>query len=152
MACELIFITGATGFVGSATAIAAVKGGYRLRICVRKHSDRLRVLLSEYSEQVEFITVSDWTDDAQFRGHLDGADYVIHLAHPLPSGTDKEYYFTPAVKVTTALLQEAARVPSIKKVILTSSIAALMPLDGIPYGGVVKGEFLWGSFPISSLV
>ncbi|KAE8131092.1 hypothetical protein BDV38DRAFT_290667 [Aspergillus pseudotamarii] len=143
MARGLIFITGATGFVGSATAIAAVKAGYRLRICLRKHSDRLPALLSEYSEQVEYITISDWTDEALFKGHLDGADYVIHLAHPLPSGTDKEYYFTPAVKVTAALLKEAARVPSIKKVVITSSIAALMPLDGIPPGGVVKEDNDW---------
>ncbi|KAE8345169.1 hypothetical protein BDV24DRAFT_160005 [Aspergillus arachidicola] len=123
---ELIFITGATGFVGSATAIAVVKGGYRLRISPRKHSDRLQALLSEYSEQVEFIT-----------------HYMIYLAHPLPSGTDKEYYFTPAVKVTSALLKEAARVPSIKKVVITSSIAALMPLDGIPPVGVVKENNDW---------
>jgi nucleoside-diphosphate-sugar epimerase len=141
MARQLVFITGATGFIGSATAIAALKAGYRLRICVRKPSDKLQDLLSGYSEQVEFVTVSDWTAEAEFRGQLDGADYVIHLAHPLPSGTDKDYYFTPAVKATTALLKEAARVPSIKKVVITSSIAALMPLDGIPSGGVVKGEF-----------
>jgi nucleoside-diphosphate-sugar epimerase len=83
---------------------------------------------------------------------LDGADYVIHLAHPIPSGPDKEYYFTPAVKATTALLQEAARVPSIKKVVITSSIAALMPLNGIPSGGVVKGEFSGGSWGAAYIV
>ncbi|KAE8316061.1 hypothetical protein BDV41DRAFT_133609 [Aspergillus transmontanensis] len=40
---------------GSAAPVAT-QGGYRLRICLRKHSDRLQALLSEYSEQVEFIT------------------------------------------------------------------------------------------------
>ncbi|KAF7171587.1 hypothetical protein CNMCM5623_003956 [Aspergillus felis] len=143
MARQLVFITGATGFIGSATAIAALKAGYRLRICVRKPSDKLQDLLSGYSEQVEFVTVSDWTAEAEFRGQLDGADYVIHLAHPLPSGTDKEFYFTPAVKATTALLKEASRVPSIKKIVITSSIAALMPLDGIPSGGVIKEDNDW---------
>lgn len=141
MAHPLVFITGATGFLGSATAVAALKAGYRLRICVRKPSDELQNLLSGYSEQVEFVTVADWTAEGAFRGLLDGADYVIHLAHPIPSGPEKEYYFTPAVKATTALLREAARVPSIKKVVVTSSIAALMPLDGIPSGGVIKGAF-----------
>ncbi|KAE8334089.1 hypothetical protein BDV39DRAFT_188379 [Aspergillus sergii] len=134
MARELIFITGATGFVGSATVIAVVKGGYRLRICLRKHPDRLQALLSDYSEQYE----------ALFKGHLNGVDYVIYLAHPLPDGTDKEYYFTPAVKLTTVLLKEAARVPSIKKVVITSSIAALMPLDGIPpeFRKAAKSQFI----------
>ncbi|RHZ55812.1 ketoreductase sphI [Aspergillus thermomutatus] len=143
MAGELIFITGATGFIGSATAVAALKAGYRLRICLRKPSDKLQALLSGDSERVEFVTVTDWTDGAIFRGKLDGADYVVHLAHPLPSGTDKELYFTPAVKATTALLQEAARVPSIKKVVITSSVAALMPLDGVPPGGIVKEDNAW---------
>ncbi|KAE8404071.1 hypothetical protein BDV37DRAFT_283118 [Aspergillus pseudonomiae] len=143
MTRELIFITGATGFIGSVTAIAALKAGYHLRICLRKPSDRLQALLSGYSEQVAFVTVPDLTEPAAFKGELDGADYVIHLAHPLPSGTDKEYYFTPAVKTTTALLKEAARVPSIKKVVITSSIAALMPLDGIPPGSVVKEDNDW---------
>jgi nucleoside-diphosphate-sugar epimerase len=61
MAGELIFITGATGFVGSATALAALKAGYRLRVCVRKASEKLQALLSEYSEQVEYVTVPDLT-------------------------------------------------------------------------------------------
>jgi nucleoside-diphosphate-sugar epimerase len=38
MSSGLIFITGATGFIGVTTADAALKAGYRLRISVRKKS------------------------------------------------------------------------------------------------------------------
>jgi nucleoside-diphosphate-sugar epimerase len=145
MAGELIFITGATGFVGSATALAALKAGYRLRVSVRKPSEKLQALLSDYSQQVEYVTISDLTDEAAFHGKLEGVDYVLHLASPLPHGTDKNDYFIPAVKGTTALLKEADRVASIKKVVVTSSVVALIPFTGLPKGGIVKGRNISGS-------
>lgn len=141
MSNELIFITGATGFIGSATAVAALKAGYRLRICLRKPSEQLQTLLSEYSDQLEFVIIPDLTDETAFDNKLNGVDYVIHLASPLPRGTDKQAYFPPAVKGTTTLLKAAAKVPTIKKIVITSSIAALIPLSGIPTGGVLKGTF-----------
>jgi nucleoside-diphosphate-sugar epimerase len=143
MAGELIFITGATGFVGSATALAALKAGYRLRVCVRKASEKLQALLSEYSEQVEYVTIPDLTEETAFQGKLNGVDYILHLASAVPRGADKKDYFIPAVKGTTVLLKEAASVASIKKVVVTSSRAALIPLTGIPAGGIVKGKSHW---------
>ncbi|KAJ5910448.1 NAD(P)-binding protein [Penicillium tannophilum] len=143
MSAPLVFITGATGFIGSATALEALKAGYRLRICVRQESDKLKALLSDYRDQIEFVIISDLTTEASFRGKLDGVDYVLHLASPLTHGTDKETYFTPAVNGTLAILKEAEKVPSIKKVVITSSIASLFPLTGIPEGGVVKEDNDW---------
>ncbi|KOS40686.1 hypothetical protein ACN38_g8457 [Penicillium nordicum] len=143
MSNELIFITGATGFIGSATAVAALEVGYRLRVCLRKPSEQLETLLSEYSDQVEFVIIPDLTDETAFDNKLNGVDYVLHLASPLPHGSDKKSYFPPAVKGTTALLKAAAKVPTIKKVVVTSSIAALIPMTGIPTGGVVKENNDW---------
>ncbi|KAJ5309401.1 uncharacterized protein N7443_001862 [Penicillium atrosanguineum] len=143
MAAGLIFITGASGFIGSATALAALKAGYRLRVCLRKPSETLEAALSEYSQNIEYVIVPDITDEAAFKGKLDGADYVLHLASPLTHGIEKESYFGPAVKGTNAVLNEATRVPSIKKVVVTSSIAALIPLNGIPEGGVIKEDNDW---------
>ncbi|KJK60998.1 aldehyde reductase extended e SDR [Aspergillus parasiticus SU-1] len=143
MSSPLIFITGATGFIGSATAVEALKAGYRLRIGTRKKSDKLELILSGYGEQLEFVTIPDLTEEAAFRGKLDGVDYILHLASPLARGTDKEAFFGPAVKGTLAVLKEAAKVPSIKKVVVTSSIASLIPLAGLPSGGVVKEVNDW---------
>lgn len=141
MTGELIFITGATGFIGSATAVTALRAGYRLRICLRKQSKKIEDLFSEYNRQVEYVIVPDITDESAFSGKLDGVDYVLHLASPLPHGTNKDTYFAPAVNGTTSILKEAARVPSIKKVVVTSSIAALIPVTGVPVGGFIKGQY-----------
>lgn len=140
MSKGLIFITGASGFIGSATAVEALKAGYQLRVCLRRPSDQLQTLLSKYSKQVEFVVIPDLTDETALSDKLDGVDFVLHLASPIPHGTDKETYFTPAVKGTTTLLKAATKVPSIKKVVVTSSMAALVPLAGIPDGGVIQGN------------
>ncbi|GKZ24856.1 hypothetical protein AbraIFM66951_001701 [Aspergillus brasiliensis] len=143
MSQPLVFITGATGFIGSGTALEALKAGYRLRIGVRKRSEKLEDVLSGHKDQLEFVTIPDLTDQAAFSGKLDGVDFVLHLASPLARGTDKDAIFTPAVNGTLALLREAAKVPSIKKVVITSSIAALIPITGIPEGGIVKEDNDW---------
>lgn len=140
MTGQLIFITGATGFIGSATALAALEAGYRLRISVRKPSATLESVFAEYHRQIDYVIIPDITDEAAFDGGvLDGVDYVMHLASPLAHGTDKQAYFAPAVKGTTAVLKAAAKVASIKKVVVTSSIAALIPTGGVPTGGIIKG-------------
>lgn len=143
MSKGLIFITGVSGFIGSNTAVEALKAGYQLRVCLRKPSDQLQTLLLQYSKQIEYVIIPDLTDEMAFSGKLDGVEFVLHLASPLPHGTDKETYFTPAVKGTTALLKAAAKVPSIKKVVVTSSMAALVPLAGLPDGGVIRGKTIF---------
>ncbi|KAF7590862.1 hypothetical protein BBP40_002276 [Aspergillus hancockii] len=134
MSASLVFVTGASGFIGCATALEALKAGYRLRLSVRKEAQisRIKSVLSSYLNQLDFVVLPDITKPSAFSGHLDGVDYVLHIASPLPSGTDKDDYFPGAVDGTMAILSEAAKVPSIKRVIITSSIASLMPLGGPP--------------------
>ncbi|EAW20733.1 NAD dependent epimerase/dehydratase [Aspergillus fischeri NRRL 181] len=130
----LVFVTGASGFIGCATALETLKAGYRLRLSVRNEAQipKIRSALSSYSENVEFIVVHDITRPDAFAGHLVGVDYVLHIASPLPKGMTKEDYFPGAISGTTAILSEAAKVASIKRVVITSSIASLMPLGGVP--------------------
>lgn len=139
MTKELVFITGATGFIGSATALATLQAGYRLRISLREPSKRLENQFADYHRQIEYVLVPDITNEAAFDGLLDEVDYVMHLASPPPYDTDKQTYFGPVVKGTIAVLKAAAKIVSIKKVVVTSSLAALIPLRGVPTGGIIKG-------------
>lgn len=134
MSKGLIFVTGASGFIGCATALEALKAGYRLRLSVRNETQipKIKSALSSYSDNVEFIVVQDITKSDAFAGHLVGVDYVLHIASPLLKGTTKEEYFPGAINGTTAILSEAAKVASIKRVVITSSIASLVPLGGAP--------------------
>ncbi|KAI1316817.1 NAD dependent epimerase/dehydratase [Xylariaceae sp. FL0255] len=142
---NLVFVTGGSGFIGSATVVALLKKGYRLRVCLCEPSDKFQILVSSYKKLLDLIVVPDFTSEGAFRGLLDGVDHVVHLAHPLPIGADKNSYFIPAIKTTKSLLDEAAQVATIKKFVLTSSIAALMPLDleKIPPTLAIKEENPW---------
>lgn len=57
-----------------------------------------------------------------------GVDGIIHSASPLPPmdpQTDPEAVIGPAVQMTTSVLREAARWPSVKRVVITSSIVTI---------------------------
>lgn len=82
--------------------------------------------------------MSDFTHESSFSGKLNGVYYVLHMASPIaapgPDATNKETYFKPAANGTIAILKAAAKIPSINKVIVTSSILALVPMSGVPNG------------------
>lgn len=137
----LVNQTGATGFIGAATASAALKAGYRLRVSVRKDSQisKLKGIFSEYTNKIEFVIVPDITASNAFSNVLDGVDHILHLASPIASSIKKEEMFPPALEGTLSILKSAKEVGSIKKVVITSSSLALEPLDGAPEGGVIRG-------------
>ncbi len=133
MSSELIFVTEATGFIGAATALAALQA---------VQVEKLKDIFSDYANKIEFVIVPDITADGAFAKVLNGVDYILHLASPLARSTDPKQIFPPAIEGTVGILRDAAKVPSIKKVVITSSIAALVPLNGPPEGEVVRGKSL----------
>ena len=80
---------------------------------------------------------------------LDNVAYIVHLASPLTgNGTDaRKDFIDPAVKGTTAILEAARKVSTIKKVVITASVASLIPLFGQPDGVAIKGMLLEGFAP-----
>jgi nucleoside-diphosphate-sugar epimerase len=139
MSTPLVFITGATGFIGSHVALAVLKAGYRVRLSIRdpKQETVLRARYSEFDKKsVEVSLVPDVSKQEYYDTALKDVDYVFHLASPLPapSGELKKYYIDPAVNGTLAVLRAACAYPQIKKVVVMSSIAATTPVvDNIIY-------------------
>ncbi|KAF7910154.1 hypothetical protein BELL_1500g00010 [Botrytis elliptica] len=142
MSSGLVFITGATGFIGASTALAALKAGYRLRISVRKESqiESLKNIFSDHTNSLEFVVIPDITVPGAFSKVLDNVEYVLHLASPLAESIDKDKIYRPAIEGTLNIMRDAAKVASIKKVVITSSIAALTPLEGPTDGLVLKED------------
>lgn len=139
MTGELVFLTGAAGFVGAQLVNESLKAGYRVRGSVRRDAQAKQLKAHfgpQYGDKAEFVIVSDMTKDGAYDGFLDGVDYIFHVASPLPSsGTNwKKDYIEPAILGTTNILEAATKVPSINRVVITSSFAALKPIDGFPEG------------------
>ncbi|KAE9366925.1 NAD(P)-binding protein [Stipitochalara longipes BDJ] len=142
MAGELIFITGATGFIGFAVLIDALKAGYRLRVSVRRHSSieelsshpKIAPYISKNA--VEFVVVPDITVDGAFDEVLKDVIGVLHVASPLPKETDdtERDIVLPAIHGTLSILNSSLKHPSVKRVVITSSIVAILNSDAIIHG------------------
>lgn len=135
MSRETVFITGATGFVGSHTLNYTLKAGYRVKLSIRRKEQEqdIKSWLQGAHEDVEFCHIPDLTKPGVFVEALRDVDYIFHLASPLPGkGEDVEKdYVQPAVDGTLAILEEALQHERIKFVIVTSSILALLPMGAI---------------------
>jgi dihydroflavonol-4-reductase len=125
---DLTLVTGATGFVGSAVARALAARGHRLRLLVRRGSDR-RNLAGLDGETVE----GDLTDAASLVPAVAGCRFVAHVAAdyriwvPDPAAMRRAN-----VEGTTALLR-AAQAAGAERVVYCSSVAALgLTADGSP--------------------
>ncbi|KAL8668351.1 MAG: hypothetical protein Q9168_007022 [Polycauliona sp. 1 TL-2023] len=154
MAQELVLITGGTGFVGYACVLRALNQGYRVRLAVRNESSIAKIKNAPSCQphlgRIDFATVNDMTQKGAFDEALQDASYVIHVASPTPTpGADKAGPFhdtvvQPAVSGTVSMLQSAAKVPSVKRVVITSSASALLTDDQTKVHNAYKAsqEFL----------
>ncbi len=121
-------LTGATGFVGSAVARVLLARGHRLRLLVRRGSDR-RNLTGLDAELAE----GDLTDAASVRRAVEGCRYVLHVA------ADYRLWVPDAAAMLTANVEgtrtvmRAAMAAGVERVVYCSSVAALgLNPDGRP--------------------
>ncbi|KAJ5699389.1 hypothetical protein N7536_002402 [Penicillium majusculum] len=135
---ERLLITGVTGYIGFKTLTIALTRGYRVRAIVRseRNINELEkkstiIARSLDREQLEFVVIPQFLEtDAIFQS-LEGITVIIHLASPLAIETD-DYdvgIVKPAISMVTTVLEAAARVTSIRRVILTSSCVTLIPFE-----------------------
>ena len=80
---DVLLVTGASGFVGSAIANAAREAGYQVRVLVRASSPRTNITPSDE------VVLGDICDRASLAAVLRGARYLVHAAaapQPIPAG------------------------------------------------------------------
>ena len=121
-------MTGATGFVGSAVARALAARGHKLRVLVRRGSDR-RNLAGLDAEAVE----GELTDAASLARAVAGCRFVVHVAADYRIWVpDPEAMLASNVGGTRALFL-AALDAGVERVVHCSSVATLgLTKDGTP--------------------
>lgn len=136
---RLVFLTGATGFIGGRLAVALAARGYRLRCLVR---DPLRATaLTELGAE---LVQGDVTSAHAVDRGLAGADVACHLAAIYDIGVvDEQALFRSNVEGTRVFLNALGR-SQVKRGVYVSSIVALGPVAS----GVGDESTRWrGPFP-----
>ena len=128
----LVLVTGASGFIASWVAFAALKQGYRVRGTVRSLKDNMKVgyleqLCPDSKYKIE-LCETDLNKPDGWDAAVKGATFIFHVASPFPINEprDKNELIKPAVEGTLHVLRAASRleIPP-KRVIITSSTASI---------------------------
>ncbi|MDR3516079.1 MAG: aldehyde reductase [Azospirillaceae bacterium] len=127
-----VLVTGGTGFVGAHCLIQLLAAGHEARTTVRSMAPEatVRAMLrqggaGEAGERLALFG-ADLNADAGWAEAVAGCDYVLHVASPFPSTVprDENELIAPARDGTLRVLR-AARDAGVKRVVLTSSFAAI---------------------------
>lgn len=128
---QTILVTGGTGYIGSWVVKGLLEKGHTVRLTVRNRSDRQKYqTLLDIAEKNQG-SLEVWEADLLQKGSFDkaaeGCDSIAHIASPfrLTIKNAQTELVDPAVKGTTHVLEAAAKSGTVKKVVLTSSVAAI---------------------------
>eukprot|EP01095_Lingulamoeba_sp_RSL-Kostka_P001793 TRINITY_DN1258_c0_g3_i1.p1 TRINITY_DN1258_c0_g3~~TRINITY_DN1258_c0_g3_i1.p1 ORF type:complete len:337 (+),score=103.96 TRINITY_DN1258_c0_g3_i1:52-1062(+) len=130
----LVAVTGASGYIGSHIIKELIIQGYRVRGTVRDLSNEEKVNhLQDLFPECELYE-ADLLDPWSFNDCFQDCDYVIHSASPFQVFVNdpKNDLIKPAVDGTLNVLKCAKKVKTVKKVVLTSSIAAIQGKNNNP--------------------
>jgi nucleoside-diphosphate-sugar epimerase len=123
-----VLVTGGSGFVGSHTVEHLLSRGFHVRCVLRPRRRGLGWLEGSAAE----IVRADLTDAAQLIRHLDGVEYVFHVAGVTKARQAQEFY-VGNVLTTQALLSAVRKVGTVRKFAYVSSLSAAGPsLTGEP--------------------
>ena len=126
---EKVLVTGATGFIGLHCVQQLLDQGYQVNGTLRSIDRKDEVLesLKNHNTSVERLSLFevDLLSDDGWDAAIEGCDYLLHIASPFVLTNESlEFFVKPAVEGATRALKFAQKY-NIKKVVLTSSFAAI---------------------------
>lgn len=130
---DTVLVTGGTGYVGGWAIVELLKRGYNVRTTVRSLSKEGAVRAAvgtqvDPGDRLSFAA-ADLGADAGWDEAVAGCAYVLHVASPLGTGSEKDAdaFVKPAREGTLRVLRAAVKA-GVKRVVFTSSCGAATPL------------------------
>jgi dihydroflavonol-4-reductase len=123
-----VVITGVSGYLGSHVCLSFLRdGGYQVRGTVRDPNNESKVgpLRKAFGEELFShleLFKADMLDDVSIDRAIEGCQYVVHTASPIPMKPpkDENILIKPAVEGTLSVLRAASK-HKVKRVVFTSS-------------------------------
>ncbi|KAH8799087.1 hypothetical protein F5884DRAFT_687072 [Xylogone sp. PMI_703] len=126
----LVLVTGVNGYIGSHVAIHLLKLGYKVRGTVRSEDKaawiKEAIAERQLSPSFEVAIVPDATVAGAWDEVINGVDGIAHVAGDMSFGVDPNRVITPMVNAIRSLLEVAAKEPSVKRFVYTSSNQAML--------------------------
>jgi nucleoside-diphosphate-sugar epimerase len=128
---ETVLVSGGSGFIGVHCILQLLDAGYRVRTTLRSLQREAEVLAmlktggARNTQSLSFYQADLLSDDG-WNEAVSGCDYVLHVASPFPAAVPKheDELIVPAREGTLRVLT-AARYAGVRRVVLTSSFAAI---------------------------
>ena len=128
-----VMVTGSTGYVAGVLCKELLKAGLTVHCPVRDPTNESKIQhlkdIEANSDGTLRFFRADLLDDGSYLESMKDCSTVFHTASPfsmsVPKGKEKEILLDPAIKGTKNVLQSAKETPTVKRVVLTSSIAAV---------------------------
>lgn len=142
-----ILVTGATGYIAGWIIERLLKQGYTVHATVRDPSKKNKIqhlydLAEQSSGHIQFFK-ADLLETGSFDEAMKDCEIVIHIASPFVVTNYKDAVkdiIEPAVKGTENVLNSVNRTESVKRVVLTSSIASTYG-DAVEIQNTANNEF-----------
>jgi dihydroflavonol-4-reductase len=126
-----VMVTGATGYIAGWLVKMLLEQGHTVHATVRDASNQAKLkmlnsLAEELPGEIRFFS-ADLLDAASFDEAMAGCELVFHTASPfaIQVKDPQRDLVDPAVSGTRNVLEAAKRTPTVKRVVVTSSCAAI---------------------------
>ena len=150
---EIIVLTGATSSVGSATLERLLAAGKTVNAVIRSVAKSQALLEARYEDYVKsgslfFTEIPDMCVPQVFDGIAKSATFIMHIATPLAYCDLLKSVIEPAWTILKSVLEAAANSGSVKRVVITGTLASVLKIPDDLMKGLVVSEMNWNRITI----